>query len=91
VFTNEGVRFTDGRVEAFDAVILATGFTPALEPLRGLVQLDDRGFARRSDRVTSVDHPDLFFVGHTYDAAGALFNIGRDAKLAARRIVERLR
>jgi cation diffusion facilitator CzcD-associated flavoprotein CzcO len=90
-FTEDGVRFTDGYSEPFDAVILATGFTPALGPLHGLVQLDDRGFARRSDRVTSADHPDLFFVGHTYDAAGALFNIARDAKLAARHIGGRLR
>jgi thioredoxin reductase len=90
-FTEDGVRFADGRAESFDAVILATGFTPALDPLRGLVQLDDRGFAHRSDRVASADHPDLFFVGHTYDATGALFNIGRDAKLAARRVAERLR
>jgi cation diffusion facilitator CzcD-associated flavoprotein CzcO len=89
-FTEDGVRFTDGRAESFDTVILATGFAPALDPLRGLVRLDERGFARRSDRVTSADQPDLFFVGHNYDAAGGLFNIARDARLAARRIVERL-
>jgi cation diffusion facilitator CzcD-associated flavoprotein CzcO len=89
-FTEDGVRFRDGRSEPFDAVILATGFAPALDPLRGLVQLDDRGFARRSDRVASADHPDLFFVGHNYDAAGGLFNIARDAKLAARHIAARL-
>ena len=90
-FTEGGVRFTDGRSEPFDAVILATGFAPALNLLGDLVQLDDRGFARRSDRVTSADQPGLFFVGHTYDASGALFNIGRDAKLAARRVAERVR
>jgi cation diffusion facilitator CzcD-associated flavoprotein CzcO len=90
-FTEDGVRFSDGRSESFDAVILATGFAPALDPIRGLVELDDRGFARRSDRVTSADQPDLFFVGHNYDAAGGLYNIARDAKLAARHIVARLR
>jgi cation diffusion facilitator CzcD-associated flavoprotein CzcO len=89
-FTSDGVRFTDDRVEAFDSVILATGFTSALGPLDGLVQRDERGFARRIDRVTSADQPNLFFVGQTYDAAGGLFNIGRDAKLAGRRVADRL-
>jgi hypothetical protein len=40
----------------------------------------------RTDRVTSADQPNLYFVGHTYDATGGLFNIGRDAKLVASRI-----
>jgi cation diffusion facilitator CzcD-associated flavoprotein CzcO len=88
-FTPDGVRFADDRREAFDSVIFATGFTPALSSLDGLVQRDERGFARRVDRVSSADQPDLFFVGHTYDAAGGLFNIGRDAKLAADRIADR--
>lgn len=90
-FTEAGVRFSDGREEAFDAVILATGFAPALDALRGLVQVDDRGFARRSDRVTSADQPDLFFVGHNYDAAGGLYNIARDARLVGRLIANRVR
>jgi cation diffusion facilitator CzcD-associated flavoprotein CzcO len=89
-FTPDGVRFADDRAESFDSVILATGFTPALGVLEGLVRRDERGFARRIDRVTSADQPNLFFVGQTYDAAGGLFNIGRDAKLAARRIADRL-
>lgn len=90
-FTEDGVRFSDGRSEPFDAVILATGFVPALDALRGLVQLDDRGFARRSDRVTSADQPNLFFVGHNYDAAGGLYNIARDARLVGRAIASRHR
>ncbi len=89
-FTTDGVCFTDGSVDQFDTVILATGFTPALAPLERLVRRDDRGFALRRDRVTSADQRDLYFVGHTYDAAGGLFNIGRDAKLAARRIADRI-
>ncbi len=83
-FTADGVRFDDGRVEPFDAVILATGFSATLGPLGQLVQRDDRGFARRRDRVVSADQPDLFFVGHTYDAAGGLYNISRDATATAR-------
>ena len=63
-FTETGVRFTDGVEEPFDDVIFATGFTPALSPLGGLVRTDAKGFALRTDRVTSADQPHLYFVGH---------------------------
>lgn len=82
-FTRSGVRFADGAEEPFDTVILATGFRPALAPLGDAVQRDDRGFALRTGRVRSVDHADLYFVGHNYDAAGGLRNIARDAPLVA--------
>ena len=81
-----GVRFTDGVEEPFDDIILATGFVPALSPLGGAVRTDAKGFALRTDRVASADHPNLYFVGHTYDAAGGLYNIRRDSALAAERI-----
>jgi cation diffusion facilitator CzcD-associated flavoprotein CzcO len=85
-FTAAGVRFTDGTEEPFDDVIFATGFTAALAPLGNLVRVDAKGFALRTDRVTSADQPNLYFVGHTYDATGGLYNIRRDAGLAAERI-----
>jgi cation diffusion facilitator CzcD-associated flavoprotein CzcO len=84
--TETGVRFTDGAEDPFDDIIFATGFTPALSPLGGLVRTDAKGFAVRSGRVTSADQPNLYFVGHTYDAAGGLYNIRRDSGLAAERI-----
>jgi cation diffusion facilitator CzcD-associated flavoprotein CzcO len=80
-FTREGVRFSDGREEAFDDVILATGFRPALAPLAHLVERDVRGFALRADRIRSAQHPSLFFIGHNYDSSGGLQNIARDARL----------
>lgn len=85
-FTPDGVRFSDDSVEPFDDVILATGYRPALQPLDGVVRTDPRGFALRTDRVTSADRPRLFFVGHNYDVTGGLWNIRRDAPLAARRV-----
>jgi cation diffusion facilitator CzcD-associated flavoprotein CzcO len=84
--TADGARFTDGTTGQFDHIILATGFTAALGPLGGLIQLDEKGFARRHDRVVSMDQPRLYFVGHNYDATGGLYNIRRDAELAARLI-----
>ena len=82
-FTTGGVRFSDDSEQPFDAVILATGYQAAVGMLRGLIHLDDCGFALRRNKVVSVDQPGLYFVGHNYDIRGALFNIGRDARLAA--------
>jgi cation diffusion facilitator CzcD-associated flavoprotein CzcO len=84
--TTDGARFTDGTAGRFDDIILATGFAAALGPLGALVQPDAKGFGRRRDRVVSLDQPGLYFVGHNYDATGGLYNISRDARLAARLI-----
>ncbi len=86
--TADGARFTDGTTGVFNDIILATGFGAALAPLGELVQVDAKGFARRRDRVVSVDQPNLYFVGHNYDATGGLHNINRDARLAARLIAK---
>jgi putative flavoprotein involved in K+ transport len=85
-FTPAGLRFADGSEAAFDDVILATGYRAAVAPLGPLIQVDDCGFAARRDRVVSIDHPDLFFVGHNYDMRGGLRNIAQDARLVARLI-----
>jgi putative flavoprotein involved in K+ transport len=83
-----GVAFTDGTRAAFDQVILATGFAPALDPLGTLIRRDERGFALRHDHVTSADHSGLWFVGQRYDSTGALANIKADAIAVARRLRE---
>jgi Pyridine nucleotide-disulphide oxidoreductase len=90
-FTADGMRFTDGSDESFDTVILATGYRAALAMLGRGVTLDRCGFGARRNRVVSVDDPELYFVGHNYDASGGLRNIARDARLAARLIAERSR
>jgi len=88
--TVEGARFTDGSAGRFDDIILATGFGAAVGPLGSLIGVDEKGFARRRDRVVSLDQPGLFFVGHNYDATGGLYNISRDAELASRLIAATL-
>jgi putative flavoprotein involved in K+ transport len=90
-FTAGGALFDDGSELGFDEVILATGYRAAVGFLGGAIRLDACGFARRRDRVTSADRPDLYFVGHNYDTRGALFNIGRDARHAARVLTTRQR
>ena len=81
-----GARFSDGSVAEFDRIILATGFSPALDPLGALIRRDERGFALRTDNVTSADQPDLYFVGQRYDTTGAIANIKADAREVARRV-----
>ncbi len=88
--TPEGARFSDGAEGRFDDIILATGFGAALGPLGSLIQLDPKGFARRRDRVVSLDQPALYFVGHNYDATGGLYNINRDSRLAARLLARQI-
>src|SRR5580765_136079 len=90
-FTATGMRFADGGDEPFDEVILATGYRAALAPLGRLIHIDPCGFACRRHRVESLDQPGLYFVGHTYDTRGAIFNIGRDARRAATGISAYLR
>jgi cation diffusion facilitator CzcD-associated flavoprotein CzcO len=87
--TTTGARFADRKTPAevpYDVVILATGFSAALAPLGRLIRVDEKGFALRKDRVASADQDGLYFVGHNYDATGGLFNIARDAQLAATEI-----
>lgn len=88
-FTSAGVRFTDGSEDAFDRVILATGYRAAVGCLRDQIRTDDCGFALRHHRVVSRDQPDLYFVGHNYDTRGGLRNIAEDARLAAKAVARR--
>jgi indole-3-pyruvate monooxygenase len=81
------VTFADGTQESFDSVLLATGFSPALHYLDGVIGFDERGFPRR-DGVRSLDFPDLFFAGYNYGIAGTLHNICRDTPVLADQIVE---
>jgi putative flavoprotein involved in K+ transport len=81
------VTFADGGQELFDSVLLATGFSPALHYLDGVVGFDVRGFPRR-DGGRSLDFPDLFFAGYNYGIAGTLHNICRDTPIIADQIVE---
>ena len=88
-FTGDGALFADGSSDAFDEVILATGYRAAIGILDSMVRRDERGFAAR-DRVLSVDQPNLYFVGHNYGMIGALLNIARDAGLVAGMIASRV-
>jgi thioredoxin reductase len=80
------VRFADGETIPFETVVLATGYRAAIGFLGDSVRRNPCGFALRTDEVTSADHPGLYFVGHNPDVRGALYRIGRDARVAAQRV-----
>ena len=79
----DGALFMDGSRYSFDAVILATGYRAAIEWLGAYSERDNCGFAKRRDRVQSLGHPGLYFIGHNYDGRGGLYNIAIDAKRIA--------
>jgi cation diffusion facilitator CzcD-associated flavoprotein CzcO len=83
-FTADGVVFADGRAEAFDAVVLATGFRPDLRALLPAAQgvLDTQGMPFVTGRATP--EPGLFFCGQRVSPTGQLREIGIEAERIAR-------
>jgi indole-3-pyruvate monooxygenase len=83
--TESGAAFSDGSAGDFDAVVLATGFRPALSEFVDLPgALDDQGYPRdRRDRRAGGGIPNLFFVGYQIAATGHLREIGLEARAMA--------
>jgi indole-3-pyruvate monooxygenase len=82
-FVEDRVVFTDGRREAFDAVVLATGFRARVDSFleaQGLV--DEHGNPRPHAPLPEGLH----FCGFNVVASGLLNQIGRDAKVIAAQI-----
>ncbi len=77
------LRFADGSVERFDALVWATGFSPSYDWLRAssLELLDERGAPRHRRGVSAV--PGLFFLGLRWQShidSSLLGGVGRDAQ-----------
>ena len=89
-FTAGGVMYVDGREEAFDAVIAATGFRTALPALLDLPgALDAAGRPRAAaDRATG--HPGLYFMGYFTSVRGHLYETNRASRALAARIARYL-
>ena len=80
--TETGAVFRDGSEGDFDAVVLATGFRPALAALVDVPgALDEDGYAR--DWRGGGAHPGLFFVGYENVATGLLREIALQAEAVA--------
>ncbi len=86
-FTPAGVVFVDGREEAFDAVIMATGFRSGLEQLlepQGLLQADG---SPRFAPGAPTDCPGLYFMGYFNSLRGYLY----ESNLASQRLAGHIR
>lgn len=83
--TSSGVRFTDGREAPFDALVLATGYRPAVQPLFPDLSLpvDERGLPRET--IGTGDAAGLYFVGFELTRPGGLLNTIADQ---ARRVAD---
>jgi indole-3-pyruvate monooxygenase len=80
-FTETGALFADGSAAEFDAVVLATGYRPALEGIIAVPGvLDDEGYPRD---WTGGAHPGLFFVGYQQPSTGLLREIAIQAEAVA--------
>lgn len=87
-FTPEGVIFTDGRQQAFDAVILATGYRPQVNAFLGgaAAAYDKQGTPLCSGIETPV--AGLYFCGFYVSPTGMLREIGLEARRIAAAIAK---
>lgn len=82
----------DGTTLPVDAVVAATGFTPALETVVGhLGILDARGLPLIAAGRTRASTPGLRFVGYVAPLKGQLFQTGIHARATARAVARDLR
>ena len=88
-FFEDGVRFADGRQQRFDAVILATGYSPQAGELVPEVAgvVDARGTPNTSGRESAAGG--LYFCGFRVAATGMLREIGLEAKRIAAAITRK--
>ena len=88
-FTESGVVFTDGNELDFDAVILATGFRPAVSSfLINSPALDSAGVPRCTGR--EAESPGLFFCGFYVAPTGMFREIAAEAKAIARTMAKKI-
>jgi indole-3-pyruvate monooxygenase len=87
-FTSEGVEFDDGSRAAFDGVVLATGYRPALAQFLEVADqvTNEAGVPPKSGRETL---PGLYFCGFYVSPTGMLREIGIEAKRIAASIAKK--
>jgi len=90
-FAGDRVTFDGGPEERFDALILATGYRPGLEPILGSVPgaVDEQGEPIREGVRGSL--PGLYYCGFYVSPTGMLREIGQEARVIVREISRGLR
>jgi hypothetical protein len=85
-FERDGIRFVDGALQPFDAVVLATGYDVGVSALSSdLRAVTDQVGCPRD--LHHADLPGLFFVGYSTPPTGLLRQIAIDARRVAKRII----
>jgi Flavin-binding monooxygenase-like len=83
-FTPDGAVFADGREEAYDAVLFATGYTTGLGELVEIPGVLNESAYPRSLSGEPSAQPGLYFMGFLHSNRGHLFETNLDSqKLAA--------
>jgi len=87
-FTEDGVVFADGTALVVDAVVLGTGYRPALEEflVDGQAVCDENGVPLVSGRPTAIRG--LYFCGQFVPPSGMLREIGLEARRIAHHIAQ---
>jgi len=89
-FEADGVVFTDGRREGFDAVLMATGFEPAVQAMFPATRLPLDASGLPLETVGRGDRSGLGFVGFdTRQAGGLLRTIAAQAEEVAQALASR--
>jgi len=85
-FYDAGVELVDGRREAFDAVVLATGYQATLDEFLDDAEshLNERGYPKLL--ADEADHPGPYFIGFGNPPTGLLREINHQAKAVAAKI-----
>ncbi len=88
-FARQEAMFTDGTRQRYDAVVLATGYRPAVDAFLELPSrvTDEHGNPRRSGREAGV--AGLYFCGFHVSPVGMLREISIEAKQIAWDIAQR--
>ena len=92
-FTSHGARFSDGSEEAFDVIVLCTGYRPALDPVAAEVRWGDDGLPLTDDSgYRALGAPGLYLLGYRYPTLETwLQRLRREAPAAARVIATDMR
>jgi putative flavoprotein involved in K+ transport len=91
-FTEDGVIWQDGTHSQVDSVIWCTGFSPALEHLRGLNVIESDGTVKVNG-TRSLKEPHLWLVGYgdwVGYASATLIGVARTARDTAAQVAETL-
>jgi cation diffusion facilitator CzcD-associated flavoprotein CzcO len=88
-FVSDGVVYTDGGQEAFDAAIFATGFVTGLDQILKIPGLLDETGSPRFVSGNPTSEPGLYFIGYLQSNRGLLYETEIDSRRLAATIATR--